>query len=107
MADNEAQRVEKIRTAATKEREAVKKLDSVIDAKRTPHIKDQLKLAFFNLDDVESCLDIFAKNAGPGYKDWWYSMAEHHIQAAADLRQRVQKLVDDYGLDTIREVRGV
>ena len=106
MTENETQRVEKIRKAAAKEREAVKKLDSLINAKRTPHIKDQLKLAFFNLDDVESCLNTFAKNAGPGYKDWWYSMAEYHVQAAADLRERIQKLVDDYGVDTIVEAGG-
>lgn len=77
------------------ERTRLAALDSKLDATRTPFMKNQLRLASHLLDDAESALG-FAK-ANVGHASMWLGFGEINIRAAAQLRQKVQEYVDNYG----------
>ena len=80
----------------TEERARIVALDSVLDSKRTPYLKSQLRFAGHMLDDAASALR-HADKAQPNYVAMWIGFAEMNLQAAAQRREKVQAAVDKYG----------
>jgi hypothetical protein len=78
------------------EKTRIATLDSTLDAERTPYLKSQLKLATHLLDDAQEALRMEAQ-ADSNYRGIWVTFAGTLLQAAAQLRQNVQQLVEKYG----------
>jgi DNA repair ATPase RecN len=78
------------------ERARINTLDSSLDAKRTPYLKNQLRFAGHMLDDALAALDHASKAEG-NYVSMWIDFAEMNIQNANQRRQKVQDVVNKYG----------
>jgi hypothetical protein len=72
-------------------------LDSTLDQKRTPCLKQDLSSALHRLGNTRDALSLGAKADSPIYKAAWLAIAEENIRGAAQMREKVQALVDAYG----------
>jgi len=71
-------------------------LDALLDNKRTPFMKSQLRFASHLLDDAESAVCHAAK-ASPRDAVMWRSFADFSIQHAAQIWKAIQESVEKYG----------
>ena len=78
------------------ERARITALDATLDNQRTPYLKGRLQFAGHMLDDAADALRLAAQ-AQPNYVGMWMGFAEWNIQAAKQLREKVQAAVDEYG----------
>jgi hypothetical protein len=78
------------------ERASVAALDPVLDSKRTPYLKGQLRSAEHMLNDAVEAVR-HANKAHPNYVAMWMGFAEMNFQTAAQLRQKVEAAIDMYG----------
>jgi hypothetical protein len=90
-------RVYGIRSNALTEKALISELEANLSDPQTPRMKRQLKQLLENAEDVEALLR-FAKNAKQRrHTDAWLSLAESNIRAVADIRRRIQEVVNVYG----------
>lgn len=78
------------------ERARIAALDATLDNQRTPYLKGRLRFAGHMLDDAAAALR-HAAQAQPNYVGMWIGFAEWNVQAATQLREKVQAAVDKYG----------
>lgn len=69
-------------------------LDAMLDEKRTPYLKSQIRLAGYSLDDAEAAVRHAETASDPAN---WNVFTDLSIQQASQRAETIQKMIDTYG----------